>query len=83
MKLTISILTSMISLSCAAVAAEEKLKKGNYMVSVHTALSAYGMESDLRNSADAGFAAHLVKPVDFAGLQAAMETALAGTACHP
>ena len=36
MKLTISILTSMIFLSCAAVAAEEKLKKGNYLVSVHT-----------------------------------------------
>jgi DNA-binding response OmpR family regulator len=46
------------------------------------ALSGYGMESDLRNSTDAGFAAHLVKPVDFEGLCAAMETALAGSPSH-
>ncbi len=29
------------------------------------ALSGYGMEEDLRRSHDAGFVAHLVKPVDF------------------
>jgi len=32
------------------------------------ALSGYGMESDLRRSREAGFRAHVTKPVDFAGL---------------
>jgi signal transduction histidine kinase len=41
------------------------------------ALSGYGMETDLRTSAEFGFAAHLVKPVDFSQLRAAMETTLA------
>ena len=34
------------------------------------ALSGYGMDEDLRRSAEAGFAAHLTKPVDLARLQA-------------
>src|SRR5205823_4440351 len=33
------------------------------------ALSGYGMEDDLRKSRDAGFAAHLTKPVDFPVLE--------------
>ena len=32
------------------------------------ALSGYGMDADVRNSQDAGFAIHLVKPVDFRAL---------------
>jgi PAS domain S-box-containing protein len=37
------------------------------------AVSGYGMEEDLRRTAAAGFSAHLVKPVDFENLRAAME----------
>jgi PAS domain S-box-containing protein len=33
------------------------------------ALSGFGMEDDLRRSLDAGFAAHLTKPIDFATLE--------------
>jgi excisionase family DNA binding protein len=33
------------------------------------ALTGYGMEQDVRNSADAGFTAHLTKPIDFASLR--------------
>jgi signal transduction histidine kinase/CheY-like chemotaxis protein len=36
------------------------------------ALSGYGMEEDVRRSRDAGFAAHLTKPVQFAALEAAI-----------
>jgi PAS domain S-box-containing protein len=36
------------------------------------ALSGYGMDEDLRRSSDAGFAAHLTKPVDFGRLQQAI-----------
>jgi CheY-like chemotaxis protein len=36
------------------------------------ALSGYGMEDDLRRTSEAGFAAHLVKPVDFDQLRAAL-----------
>jgi len=36
------------------------------------ALSGYGMEDDLRRTREAGFAAHLVKPVDFDQLRAAL-----------
>lgn len=36
------------------------------------ALSGFGMDEDLRRSHEAGFAAHLIKPVDFARLQQAM-----------
>jgi CheY-like chemotaxis protein len=42
------------------------------------ALSGYGMEDDVRRSHDAGFAAHLVKPVDFRQLQDLIEK-LVGT----
>ena len=34
------------------------------------ALTGYGMEQDVRNSADAGFTCHLTKPIDFAALKA-------------
>ncbi len=37
------------------------------------ALSGYGMEDDLARSRDAGFIAHLIKPVDFAQLKRALE----------
>ena len=36
------------------------------------ALSGYGMEEDIRKSKEAGFAAHLVKPVDFEKLEGAI-----------
>lgn len=36
------------------------------------ALSGYGMDADVRKSADAGFTAHLVKPVDFNRLEEAI-----------
>lgn len=36
------------------------------------ALSGYGMDEDMRRSREAGFAAHLIKPVDFAQLQQAV-----------
>jgi DNA-binding response OmpR family regulator len=37
------------------------------------ALSGYGTESDVRSSQDAGFSEHLVKPVDLASLEAAVQ----------
>jgi PAS domain S-box-containing protein len=42
------------------------------------ALSGYGMEEDLKRSLDAGFSAHLVKPVDFEQLQRALRKTDAG-----
>ncbi len=36
------------------------------------ALSGYGMEEDIRRSRDAGFAEHLIKPVNFDKLNAAI-----------
>jgi len=33
------------------------------------ALSGYGMDEDVQRARDAGFAAHLIKPVDFEQLQ--------------
>src|SRR5262249_14958938 len=36
------------------------------------ALSGFGMATDLRKSEEAGFSAHLIKPVDFATLEAAI-----------
>jgi signal transduction histidine kinase len=41
------------------------------------ALSGYGMEADLQNSAAAGFQAHLTKPVDFQELARLVESLLA------
>lgn len=41
------------------------------------ALSGYGMAADLRRSAECGFAVHLVKPVDFSQLRAAMQATMA------
>jgi CheY-like chemotaxis protein len=40
------------------------------------ALSGYGMEEDIRKSREAGFNAHLTKPVDFQKLQVAIEEVL-------
>jgi CheY-like chemotaxis protein len=36
------------------------------------ALSGYGMEDDLRRSREAGFAAHLVKPISFEAVETAL-----------
>ncbi len=43
------------------------------------ALSGYGMESDLRRSREAGFRAHVTKPVDLATLQGVIQRVLAET----
>src|SRR5262249_47794320 len=43
------------------------------------ALSGYGMEEDIRKSREAGFLAHLTKPVDFQRLQVAIAQATANT----
>ena|SRR5688572_16256616 len=47
------------------------------------ALSGYGMEADLRMSAESGFAAHLVKPLDFSGLRAAIGKIMVEARKHP
>ena len=44
------------------------------------ALSGYGMEEDVRRARQAGFAAHLTKPVDFQQLERALEEVLQGEA---
>jgi CheY-like chemotaxis protein len=36
-------------------------------------LSGYGMDEDLRCSREAGFSKHLIKPIDFAQLDQALE----------
>ena len=41
------------------------------------ALSGFGMEADIQESLDAGFAEHLVKPVNVVQLKEAIERALA------
>jgi PAS domain S-box-containing protein len=41
------------------------------------ALSGFGMDEDLRRSREAGYLEHLVKPVDFAGLEAAIRRVMA------
>jgi len=43
---------------------------------VGLAISGFGSDSDVRLSLDAGFSAHLTKPVDFARLEAAILKAL-------
>jgi signal transduction histidine kinase/ActR/RegA family two-component response regulator len=50
----------------------ERLKAENGLTGV--ALSGYGMEQDVRRSRDAGFAAHLVKPVNFEDLRRALQS---------
>ena len=40
------------------------------------ALSGFGMEADVERSHDAGFFAHLTKPLDFAVLEATIEKAV-------
>lgn len=44
------------------------------------ALSGYGMDEDLRRSSEAGFSAHLTKPVDFAQLEQALADLFASAA---
>ncbi len=46
------------------------------------ALTGYGMESDVRRAHEAGFTAHLTKPVDFANLEALIRE-LAGPQSAP
>jgi CheY-like chemotaxis protein len=48
----------------------EQLRDNHQLTGI--ALSGYGMESDLRRSKEAGFAAHLVKPVNFEELRRAL-----------
>ncbi|HWE35455.1 MAG TPA: PAS domain S-box protein [Isosphaeraceae bacterium] len=47
------------------------------------ALSGYGMESDIQRSLEAGFAAHLVKPLEMDQLEAAIRTVLGVAAVAP
>jgi CheY-like chemotaxis protein len=44
------------------------------------ARSGFGMESDLAASADAGFACHLTKPIDFAQLLRTVQELLSASA---
>jgi PAS domain S-box-containing protein len=46
------------------------------------AVSGYGMDSDLKNSRDAGFLTHITKPVDLKQLDAAIRTAVRTAAEH-
>lgn len=56
----------------------EKLRAAHGLRGI--ALSGYGMDEDLRRSQEAGFAAHLTKPIDFAQLERALEELMAGAA---
>jgi PAS domain S-box-containing protein len=47
------------------------------------ALSGYGMEADIRKSMDAGFQAHVTKPVSFFKLEAAIQKIIAGEWAQP
>src|SRR5690606_12580769 len=47
------------------------------------ALSGYGQEQDVRSSEDAGFAAHVVKPVDVERLLAVMAQVMVQTEAPP
>jgi CheY-like chemotaxis protein len=42
------------------------------------ALSGYGMEDDMRQSREAGFVDHVVKPVDVAHLEAVLRRVIGG-----
>jgi CheY-like chemotaxis protein len=46
-----------------------RVRRGNLPA---IAVSGYGMEEDVRQSSEAGFAEHLVKPVDLAKLRGAI-----------
>ncbi len=46
------------------------------------ALSGYGMEEDLRRSREAGFVAHLIKPIEFDQLRSAAFFVLSATLMH-
>ncbi len=52
------------------------LRAGNHLRGI--ALSGYGMSEDIQLSQEAGFAEHLVKPVDLNKLEEAMIRVLAG-----
>ncbi len=47
------------------------------------ALTGYGMEEDIRKSREAGFIAHLTKPLDFAKLDAMIRKISAGHGVTP
>lgn len=47
------------------------------------ALTGYGMEEDMRRSRDAGFSAHLTKPIDFNKLQSLIRWVMARSAVTP
>jgi len=55
----------------------EKLRAAHGLRGI--ALSGYGMDEDLRRSREAGFGAHLTKPVDFGQLERALEDLIAET----
>jgi CheY-like chemotaxis protein len=44
------------------------------------AISGYGMRSDIEKSLQAGFSRHLVKPLNFAALEAAIQETMNGAA---
>ena len=53
----------------------EKLRAAHGLCGI--ALSGYGMDEDLRRSHEAGFAAHLTKPIDFGQLEVALAEVVA------
>lgn len=55
----------------------EKLRDAHGLRGI--ALSGYGMDEDVRRAREAGFAAHLTKPVDFAQLRGALQDVMEGT----
>jgi signal transduction histidine kinase len=57
------------------------LRRGNHLRGI--ALSGYGMSDDIQLSQEAGFAEHLVKPVDLKKLEEAMVRVLAGSLGPP
>ncbi len=59
----------------------EKLRAAHGLCGI--ALSGYGMDEDLRRSREAGFAAHLIKPIDFAQLERALEDLMAPVPRQP
>jgi two-component system CheB/CheR fusion protein len=57
-----------------------ELREDHHFAGRAIALSGYGMEEDLRRSRDAGFAAHLTKPVNFDSLEAVIREVTATSA---
>ncbi len=59
----------------------EKLRAAHGLRGI--ALSGYGMDDDVRRAHEAGFSAHLTKPIDFAQLERALENLMTGAAAAP